>query len=170
MTSVNFEENSFKPIKRWVKKRHSFTTFAFICMNHVTNMRIQTGAINSYNFTSPPDSSAFPFYISCWEVVSWFKFYEDGFLCPVFRLGATFAAFSADAGSLVAFPLLGLNSPLQLHRPVLCLSSVCSAYTAYVTLQGHKGPWRPSHASPGEMRVQKKPSTLSLQWMQTVAA
>lgn len=36
-------------------------------------------------------------------------------------------------------------------------ASICSAYTAYITLQGHKRPWRPSHASPGEVRLQKKP-------------
>ena len=48
---------------------------------------------------------------------------------------------------------------LQLHRPVLCSLSVsiCSAYMAYITSQGHKRPRRPSHALPGEVRVQKKP-------------
>lgn len=63
---------------------------------------------------------------------------------------------------------------LQLHRPVLCSLSVsiCSAYMAYITSQGHKRPRRPSHALPGEVRVQKKkrPLTLSCQhYWDTVA-
>lgn len=57
---------------------------------------------------------------------------------------------------------------LQLHRPVLCLLTICSAYTAYITLQGHKRPWRPSHASPGEVRVQKRPLTLNCEQIETL--
>lgn len=47
-------------------------------------------------------------------------------------------------------------SPFSSTGPPSVRRLSVSAHTAYITSRRHKSPWRPSHASPGEVRVQKK--------------